>query len=158
EKLESDIRAIQDNLKMLSKMEGFLSVTTIQATEKGALNAEAAITLAKHIKESRLETSRELVGLQQQVKANQDKADFAQRRLNDLGTGAVRTERDAVIVVERANGAGGKVRLNYLVDSASWRPQYKLRAGKAAKDPVQVEYLAAIVQNSGEDWANVKLV
>src|ERR1019366_1852997 len=140
EKLEGDIKAIQENFKMLAKMEGFLSVTTIQATEKSALNSEAAIALAKHIKDSRLETSRELVNLQQQVKANLDKAEFAQRRLSQVSTGTTRTERDAVIVVERGNGAAGKVRLNYLVDSASWRPQYKLRAGKAVKDPVQVEY------------------
>ena len=55
-------------------------------------------------------------------------------------------------------GAAGKVRLNYLVDAASWRPQYKLRAGKTAKEPVQLEYLAAVVQHTGEDWSNVKLV
>ncbi|MBI3822171.1 MAG: mucoidy inhibitor MuiA family protein [Planctomycetes bacterium] len=158
DKVESDIKAIQENLKMLSKMEGFMSVTTIQGAEKGVLNAEAAIKLANHIKESRVETSRELVGLQQQMKANQEKADFASRRLAEVNTGKPRTERDAVVVVERANGAAGKVRLNYLVDSASWRPQYKLRAGKAAKDPVQVEYLASLVQYSGEDWGNVKLV
>ena len=158
EKLQSDINAIQENLKMLGKMEGFMSVTTIQGTEKGQLNAEAAIKLANHIKESRIETSRELVGLQQQVKANTEKTEFASRRLAELSTGVSRTERDAVIVVERANGAAGKVRLNYLVESASWRPQYKLRAGKAAKDAVQVEYLASLVQRSGEDWTNVKLV
>lgn len=158
EKLESDSKAIQENLKLLTKMEGFLGVTTIQATEKGALNADAAIALAKHIKDSRLETSRELVTLQQQVKANLEKAEFAQRRLSEVNTGLPRTERDAVIVVERVNGAAGKVRLNYLVDSAGWRPQYKLRAGKAAKDPVQVEYLASLVQHSGEDWNNVKVV
>ena len=92
------------------------------------------------------------------MKANQDKAEFAQRRLNELAAGTPRTERDAVIVVDEATRAAGKVRLNYLVDAASWRPQYKLRAGKAAKEPVQVEYLAAVVQHSGEDWANVKLV
>jgi uncharacterized protein (TIGR02231 family) len=46
--------------------------------------------------------------------------------------------------------------LNYLVNTASWRPQYKVRAGKD-KDPVQVEYLAAIVQQSGEDWSNVAM-
>ncbi len=158
EKVDSDVKAIQENLKMLSKMEGFMSVTTIQGTEKGVLNAEAAITLSKHIKEQRIETSREVVNLTQQMKANQDKADFAQRRLGEMSTGAPRTERDAVIAVERVNGAAGKVRLNYLVDSASWRPQYKLRAGKTAKDPVQVEYLAALMQRSGEDWTNVKLV
>ena len=96
--------------------------------------------------------------LKQQVKANQEKAEFAQRKLSEINTGLPQTERDAVIVVERVNGAAGKVRLNYLVTSASWRPQYKLRAGKAAKDPVQVEYLASLVQHTGEDWANVNLV
>jgi uncharacterized protein (TIGR02231 family) len=158
EKIQSDISAIQENLKMLGKMEGFMAVTTIQGTEKGMLNAEAAITLAKHIKESRLETARELVNLQQQVKANQEKSEAAQRKLSETTGGTPRTERDAVIVVERTNDAVGKVRLSYLVDSASWRPQYKLRAGKDAKDPVQVEYLAALTQHTGEDWANVRIV
>src|SRR5205823_5593524 len=66
--------------------------------------------------------------------------------------------RDAVIVVEKTNAAPGKVRLNYLVGAASWRPQYKLRAGKTTKDKVQVEYLAAVAQHTGEDWTTVKLV
>jgi uncharacterized protein (TIGR02231 family) len=60
-------------------------------------------------------------------------------------------------VVDKANAAAGKVRLNYLVDEASWRPQYKLKAGKA-KEPVRLEYLAAVVQHTGEDWSQVELV
>ena len=32
------------------------------------------------------------------------------------------------------------------------------RAGKGEKDPVQVEYLAGVVQQTGEDWTNVKLI
>ncbi len=164
EKIEGDVKAIQENLKMLGKMEGFLSVSMIQSTEKGALNSESAIAMAKYVKESRLETSRELVDLQQKVKANQDKAASAQSRIAQLNVGVARIERDAVIVVERVNAAAGKVRLNYLVDSASWRPAYKLRVSKAAKDAkdaketVQVEFLAAMYQNTGEDWANVKPV
>jgi uncharacterized protein (TIGR02231 family) len=158
EKMQADINAIQENLKMLGKMEGFMAVTTIQGAEKGQLNAEAAIALAKHIKETRLETARELVTLQQQVKANQDRSELAQRKLSTTTGGTPRTERDAVIALERANDAAGKVRLSYLVDSASWRPQYKVRASKDAKDTVQVEYLASLVQHTGEDWPNVKIV
>lgn len=60
--------------------------------------------------------------------------------------------------MNKTNAAAGKVRLNYLVDAAAWHPQYKVRAGKGAKDPVQVEYLAAITQQSGEDWQGVELV
>ena len=59
-------------------------------------------------------------------------------------------------MVEQDQRRAGKVRLNYLVDAAAWRPQYKIRAGKQAKDPVQVEYLAAITQQSGEDWQGVE--
>jgi uncharacterized protein (TIGR02231 family) len=159
EKLEADLRAVQDNLKTLGKMEGFMAVSTIQATEKAALNAEAAITLVKYIKEGRLEATREQVKFEQDVKSNQAKATAIQSRITELTAGTSRTERDAVIVVDRGNaGAGGKVRLYYLVDQASWRPQYKLRAGKAVKDPVHIEFLASVMQNSGEDWANVNLV
>jgi uncharacterized protein (TIGR02231 family) len=158
EKLEGDIKAIDENLKMLVKMEDFMKVTMIQGTEKGALNAEAAITLAKYVKESRLETSRELVQLRQKVKANQASADVANNKLAAMHSGVARTERDAVVVVERTNPAAGTIRLKYLVTGASWRPQYRLRAGKAAGDPVQVEYLAALLQHSEEDWNNVRLV
>src|ERR1700722_10014282 len=136
-------------------MENFMSVTMIQAAEKNGLNSESAIALSKHIRDSRLETAKELVGLKQQVQANQEKADFTQRRLVELSAGTARFEREAIIVVEKTNATPGKVRLNYLVDAAAWRPQYKLRAGKTTKDPVQVEYLAAVIQQSGEDWSGV---
>ncbi len=158
EKIEGDVTAVTDNNKLITKMESFLTVSTVQATEKGALNSEAAIALAKHIRESRVETMRELVALKQQVQANQEKAEAAQKRLAALTSGVARIENDAIIVVEKANAAAGKVRLNYLVDHAAWHPQYKLRAGKNAQDLVQLEYLAAVEQRTGEDWTNVKLV
>ena len=64
--------------------------------------------LAKHIRETRLESARELVTLKQNVQANQEKAEFAQRRLSELSSGVARTERDAVIVrshIERVRRA-----------------------------------------------------
>lgn len=158
EKIDADVKAVQENLKTLVKLEAFMGVSTVQSAEKGALNAEAAITLVKYIKDSRTESTRELIKLEQEVKANQAKAAGIQAKANELAGVTNRTERDAVIVVDRGDaGAAGKVRLNYLVDQASWRPQYKLRAGKA-KEPVQIEFLAAVLQNSGEEWANVNLV
>ncbi|MCI0459290.1 MAG: mucoidy inhibitor MuiA family protein [Gemmataceae bacterium] len=154
EKLEADSKAVQANARALDKLETF----NVQGTEKGALNSDSAIALSKHIRESRLETARELVGLQQQIQAIQEKSEFTQRKLNELATVTTRTERDAVIVVEKNNGGPGKVRLNYLVDAAAWRPQYKLRASKKAGDPVRLEYLAAVVQHTGEEWSNAQLV
>ena len=38
-------------MQMLTKMEGFTTVTTVAATEKGHLNTEASITLTKFVME-----------------------------------------------------------------------------------------------------------
>ncbi len=73
EQLEAEIKAIQENEKTVTKMEGFMAVTMIQATEKGALNSDSAITLSKHIRDTRLASAKELVTLKQQVQANQEK-------------------------------------------------------------------------------------
>ncbi|HXG08402.1 MAG TPA: DUF4139 domain-containing protein [Gemmataceae bacterium] len=157
QRIQADINALQQNLQLLGKLENFTTASTTHAAEKGKLESESAIALAKYLMDGRAEKSRELVALQQQLQDNQEQLQFAQRQLNDVTAGTSRTERDAVIVVDKTNGAAGKVRLNYLVSAASWRPQYKLRAGKDAKDPVQLEYLAAVVQQTGEDWSGVRL-
>ncbi len=95
--------------------------------------------------------------LQQEVQDNAEKMEFASRKLREMTAGTSKTERDAVIVVDKTNNGPGKVRLNYLVSAATWHPAYKLRAGKDLKDPVQLEYLAAVTQQTGEDWSSVQL-
>jgi uncharacterized protein (TIGR02231 family) len=158
EKIESDIRAIEATQQHLGKLENFTSATTTHSAEKGMLNSDSTIALSKYIIETRNQQFRELVGLKQQGQTLQEKADFARRKLADLTANPSRTEHDAVIYLDKVNAAAGKVRLNYLVEGASWRPQYKLRAGKEVKEPVRLEYLAAVTQHTGEDWAGVRLV
>lgn len=158
EKLESDMTAVRANMLMVTKMENYTAVTTAASAEKAALNSDSAIALAKYVMDTRREHSKELVGLQQQVQANQEKTEFARRQLGELTSGSRRTEQDAVIVVDKTDAAAGKVRLHYLVNAASWLPQYKIRAGMTAKEPLHVEYLAAVIQHTGEDWSRVNLV
>jgi uncharacterized protein (TIGR02231 family) len=159
EKLEGDLKSAQANLQMLTKLEGFTAATATHAPDKaGPLNGESAIALSKYVMDTRSEKSKEIVALQQQLQANQEKTEFTRRKLSELAWDPHRTERDAVLVVDKANAAAGKVRLSYLVDEASWRPEYRVRAGKDVKDPVRLEYLAAVMQHTGEDWSNVELV
>ena len=157
QKLQSATQVVEQNLAMLGKLEAFTGANLQHQTEKGALNSEAIMALSKYVMEGRAEKAQELVGLRQKAQDNQEKVQFAQRQLGDLAAGSSKTERDAVIIVDKRKAGPGAVRLNYLVDSASWRPQYKFRAG-AEKQPVQVEYLAAVLQQTGEDWADAQLV
>jgi uncharacterized protein (TIGR02231 family) len=158
EKIKADMEAIKQDQQMLGKLENFTSATTEKATEKATLNGETVIALTKYVMETRGEKAKETVDLQQQLQTNQEEVEFLKRQLQEAAAGSGKTERDAVIVVDKKNQAAGKVRLNYLVDAASWRPQYKFRAGKDEKEAVQVEYLAAVMQQTGEDWREVSLV
>jgi hypothetical protein len=157
-KIQSDINVIQQNLQMLTKLEGFTSASLQHQTEKGALNSEAIMVLAKYVMENRATKSQTLVGLQDQLRTNQEQTQFVQRQLQELAAGSSKTERDAVIIVDKKDAAAGKIRLNYLVNNASWKPQYKFRASKDNGKPVQLEYLAAIVQQSGEDWKDADVI
>jgi hypothetical protein len=156
EKLKGEIKSIDENLKMIGKLENFTSVTTVHSTEKATLNSENVIALAKYVMEQRVEKGKELVAIQQQLQHNQEQIDFLKRQMKELTPATVKTERDAIIFVDRQKGAAGKVRLNYLVESVSWKPMYKFRAGKG-KEAVQVEYLAALMQQTGENWSGVDL-
>ena len=54
-------------------------------------------------------------------------------------------------------GAGDfQLELNYVVERAQWIPLYDLRV-QSTNRSIQLDYLAEIVQTTGEDWANVNL-
>jgi hypothetical protein len=156
-RIQSEIKSIEGNVGLLAKLENFTTASTTHATEKGKLDADAAIALAKYLMEGRVEKNKQIVALQEQLQTNSEALDYANRKLRNLTSGTSKIERDAVIVVDKVNNGAGKVKLNYLVTTAAWRPQYKFRAGKTAKDPVMVEYLAAVMQQTGEDWERVNI-
>lgn len=157
QRLQSEIKTAEENLKTVGKMEGFTAATLQHMTDKGTLNSEATIGLAKYVMTTRAEKMKEIVTLQQQVADGNEQMEFLKRQLQEKSAGSSKTERDAVLVVDKKQAGPAKVRLHYLVNAVNWHPQYKLKAGKD-KDPVSLEYLAAIEQQTGEDWDNVKLV
>lgn len=157
QKIQAMITANTANTTFLNKLEGFASASTVNATEKGKLDSDTAISLSNYLKTERVSRAQENFELTQKSKEILAGNQFLQRKLQELTSGTVRTETDAIIVIEKVNAGAGKLRLNYLVDESYWHPQYKIRAGKTAKDAVKVEYLASVHQQSGEDWTGVEL-
>jgi hypothetical protein len=64
QRLQADMKAVEQNLAMLGKLENFTSVTTTSATEKGQLNGDNVITLSKYVMDQRGDKTKELVTLQ----------------------------------------------------------------------------------------------
>jgi Domain of unknown function (DUF4139)/N-terminal domain of unknown function (DUF4140) len=147
-RINSDIAAVSMNANLLSRLEN--------VTEKKDHTGDDIIAMSKYVMAQRTEKAKELVDLHEQKRQNDQKIAFTDRKMAELGSGPGREEREAIISVDRGNGSEGTIRLNYLVAAVTWRPEYKLRAGKV-NEGVQVNYLANLMQNSGEDWSHVKI-
>ncbi|MFI5458691.1 MAG: DUF4139 domain-containing protein [Isosphaerales bacterium] len=156
QRLQKEISVQQEDLRYLQKLEGFTGTALTGLTEKGRLDSEAILTLSKFVMENRGAKTKTETDLSQQLRANNEAVAFATRQLAELSAGSSRVERDAVIVVHKARPQAGTVRLGYLVGSANWSPQYRLR-GASADAPVRLEYLAALVQQTGESWSGVRV-
>jgi hypothetical protein len=147
-RIASDMNNLQKNMELLSKLEAVAQHTGHSGDE--------VIAMAKYVMEQRVEKAKDMVAVQEQKRLNDIQLAFIQRKMAELGRGGGRMERDAVVVVDREAGKGGKIRLNYLVSAVAWHPEYKVRAGKVAED-VQIDYLANLTQHSGEDWNHVNM-
>ena len=158
QRLQKEIGVQEEDLKYLKKLEGFTGTALTGLTEKGRLDSDAILTLSKFIMENRGTKTKTGTDLQRQLQANTEAGEFAKRQLAELSAGSSHLERDAVIVVHKARRPSGTVRLGYLVRSANWWPQYRLRGAAAdAAAPVRLEYLAAVVQQTGESWNGVRV-
>ncbi len=67
------------------------------------------------------------------------------------------TKSGEVIIVFNSDAAmKANLDLTYTVKQASWRPYYDLKV-KNTDSPLELIYKAKVVQNTGEDWKNIKI-
>lgn len=158
QRLASEAKTIESNAGFLTKLEAFVAANTTHATEKGKIEAGEVTKLSEYVMDLRRIQNKQALENTIQQQENTKKLGFLKLKRSELSSGTNRTERDAVLVVERTEAGKGSARLSYLVESASWKPQYRLRSGTEAKAMTKMEYLAAITQQTGEDWKGVKLV
>ena len=79
-----------------------------------------------------------------------------QKQLNTLNIKRNRATSEIVVAVNAGERTPAKFFLTYFVSGAGWTPTYDLRATKTT-EPVQLDYKAKVVQNSGVDWNKVNL-
>lgn len=140
----------------LGKLEGFVAPTAHTDLAKGVLDAEAlehvtTFAFAQHEK-----IAEEEVTLARQAHDFQEQLALLQRKRAEITAGASRTEREAVLFLQKQAEGPAEVRLNYLVNSCGWSPAYTMRSGADHKQ-VRIEYNALIQQLTGEDWTDVIL-
>jgi len=140
----------------LTNLESFSSEKAKDDLNKGTLNGESLEKLSDYIFKQRAELSTQAFDLAEETQTQKAKLDLLQRQLAELVASGTKTDREAVIFINRKEAGAAALKLNYLVQGANWTPSYNLRSEGPGKD-VGLEYYALVQQTSGEDWNGVKL-
>jgi uncharacterized protein (TIGR02231 family) len=82
--------------------------------------------------------------------------DELQKRYNNLAQKKGKTSGEIVLAINSPTTQSLEIACIYIVGGARWTPQYDLRSEGTDK-PLKLVYKAAITQNCGLDWSDIKL-
>src|SRR5205085_42029 len=128
-----------ERTKYLGKMEGFVVPTAHLDLARGVLNAEALEKLTNFSFEEHEKVVAQEAELAKKAHDLNEKLVLLRRKHDEITAGASRTEREAVLFLQKQAAAPAEVRLNYLVNNCGWSPTYTVRSGEERKK-VRVEY------------------
>ena len=95
--------------------------------------------------------------LRQQQRQIDKQLESLRLQLEEVETPYSKESFEITVGIEPAGAGDFQLELIYVVDRAHWTPLYDLRVQSTSKT-IQLNYLAEIVQTTGEDWANVSLI
>jgi hypothetical protein len=163
EKVETMVRhakakrdLIFSHINALGKLIDFTVAAENKDLNHGILQFEPLQKIIEFTETKHTEHNEEILKLGDEIHELQKQLGLLQRKRKELRAGRSRTEREAVLFVNNPQAGKVVIELSYLVNEASWLPQYNLRANPE-QTIVFVEYDAVIHQASGEDWNNVSL-
>lgn len=157
--LDQQIRSLEDQLANIEAEEGASRLVGDFLQGMSKPGDEARISPAQIAGTSQV--------LRQTSRDNSLRAHQVQRQKQDLlaQLQPLRQERDRTgseqsqvmkVSVQLASARAANVRLSYQVRGPSWQPSYRAQLS-TARQQVQLERQALVVQASGEDWSNVRL-
>lgn len=140
--IKDEINFLNENRKIGGTTNGVsllsLKETTIYYSERMAALKKEDLDLAKKIQTLEREQTA-LLNEQQQ-----------------LGTTKLTPIGEVVVEIESQKAVKANFELSYYVNNAGWYPTYDIRAVNI-NEPIELIYKANVVQNTKEDWKNIKL-
>jgi len=169
-KLDESIEAVGDRIAQnktaqvlvkqrtayLSSLEAFTAPTAKTEMTKGVLDVGGLKQIALFTFEQRTAAAEETLKLTIADRTLAKQLSLLKRQRAELTAGASRTEREALMFLEKRGAAPTTLTLSYLVRRATWSPSYNFRAVGGA-EKTEVEYNAIVQQMSGENWDGVTL-
>lgn len=164
-KVRDSIQLIKRELNKLST-EKVSNSKTIELLDKNqqvsglnsGLNVSELTKMVEYYKLKRSELNNAITTIQEK----EDRLNKNLLRLNEkleINTKNEDRTSKGKLILQVMNNTAGVVNfdISYLTSNASWKPFYDLRANSIS-EPIEMLYKAQLIQNTGVDWKQVKLV
>ncbi len=154
--LEKHLQRVMAQWELLQKFNEFMVVRARQDLEQSVMQFEPVSQLIDLFEERSQAYTEQELELKDSIAQLKKEQELQNRKRNELSGGRSQTVREATVYLNSAKQQKAPIELSYLVQGATWEPQYNLRA-QPGQAHVQVEYNAIINQGSGEDWNGVAI-
>lgn len=154
--LEIQIEDIVSQQSILVTEENLLKANQkIGSPDKGTTTIELK-SAADFFRARFTELAEKKLELSRKLESYQDGLDNIDSQLGEATQVDVKPTGEIMVQVMAKETINAKFKVNYLVRSASWKPEFDLRLDDISQ-PLELSRRAKISQNSGEDWQDVKL-
>lgn len=154
--LEIQIEDIVSQQSVLATEENLLKANQkIGSPDKGTTTIELK-SAADFFRTRFAELAEKKLELTRKLESYQDELDKIDSQLGEATQVDVKPTGEIMVQVMAREAINAKFKVNYLVRSASWKPEFDLRLDDISQ-PLELSRRAKISQNSGEDWQDVKL-
>jgi TonB-dependent SusC/RagA subfamily outer membrane receptor len=147
----------ETRIKILNDKIDFLQVNKVITGKDQSINPDVFTTLNTLYGNNMEVLSLEILKRQRSINEYNEAIKKFNTQLNSLNSKTDLPSGTIIVTVDWKQTKSSKIRLQYLVDKASWYPSYDIRFTGVDK-PLTVSFKANITQNTGIDWENVKIM
>jgi len=156
EAIDEKIKAEQTNLEIIAEGIGFLKENQkIGGTDKGIEYNNLKLTAEYYNQQIAVLMSKKAETDKKIKTWNEEKAAI-QKKIASVGNVKPEPTGEIILTANCKTALYAPVELSYYVNNASWFPSYDIRA-KDITQPIDLVYKANVMQNTKEEWKNVKL-
>lgn len=155
EVLNGKIDIANQMLLVYQEEETFLSNNRSLKGQQG-LTAADIKAAADFYRERHTEIKLKKLALTNEIKTHQEAILKIANQFKAINAEQQKSTSEVIVEVNAKKAVKGTFKVNYLVSSAGWYPNYDIRV-KNVNSPIALTYKANVFQLSGEDWSDVKL-
>jgi len=161
--LEDSVKFYTDqNARMAINRKGYeeeIAMLSANRSIGGANNGVSAAELAKlteFVRNRMQESSLKKYEIEQKEKRNNERIAALSQQMNEMRNNDMKPTGEITVQLNATTAGPANFELSYYVTNCGWSPSYDIRV-KDVNSKAVIAAKANIVQNTGQDWKNIKL-